>query len=139
LKELTLSFSNELATANLDSCLGAIFGLDQISNLFLCWNRLSVDLVKSSLIQQGTNKRLTKVYLTGIDRLLFDSDVLEICAFLPHLQEWLGFCPSSPLSTQGVRDWKRICPDLATVKLAGISEDVEEELEGMGVSVSRID
>jgi hypothetical protein len=82
-------------------------------------------------------KRCEKLLLAQIDQVMNDSDILEICSYLPLLREWAMFALSTSLTIDGVREWKRICPNLETVYFVegGLSEEVKEALQGLGVDV----
>jgi hypothetical protein len=134
---LRVDFNPLLQTANLDASLDAIFGLDQISNLYLCWNQISLSKIKSALKKQGGMKRCEKMLLAQIDQVINDSDILEICSYLPSLLEWTVFSPSSTLTIDGAKEWKIICPNLDTVNFIGgegLPEEVKEVLRGLGVT-----
>jgi hypothetical protein len=137
LERLELTFNPFLQTAILDACLDAIFGLNQITTLYLIWNRMSLDKIKSALKKRKGMKRYDTVFLGYIDQEMNDADILEICSYLPSLNEWIVICHRSTISIDGAREWKRICPNLETVKFAGrgLSEEVKEALKGLGVSV----
>jgi len=131
-----------LGTVNLDSCrLDAIFGLDQITILSLFLNRMSLDKIKSALNKQGGMKRWEKLILAKIDQDMNEDDILGICSYLPSLREWAVTAPRSTLTIDGAREWKRICPDLESVYFGGgeegLSEEVEEVLQGLGVTFRR--
>jgi hypothetical protein len=120
---------------NLDACLDTIFALDHLNTLYLHWNRISLETIKSALHKKGTLKRLEALWLLGVDRPISDTDILEICAYFPDLRIWLGYCPSVAISIEGVREWKRICPRLASVFMDGLSDEVNDALREMGVAV----
>jgi hypothetical protein len=127
-----------LQTANLDASFDAIFGLDQITSLSLIWHRFSLDKIKSALKKQGGIKRWEIVFLGPVEQEVNDVDILEICSFLPLLREWTFFVTRrATLTVDGAREWKRICPNLETVRFAagGLSEEVKEALKGFGVTV----
>jgi hypothetical protein len=139
LKELVLYFSPYLQTVNPDSCLDIIFGLDQITTLLLLWDRMSLDKIKSSLRKQRGKKRWERVALGRVHQEVNDADVLEICSYLPSLRSWYLICQRFTLTVDGAREWKRICPNLETVKFVGgggLSEEVKEVLKGLGVTVN---
>jgi hypothetical protein len=136
---LKLMFNYMSETINLDSCLDIIFGLDQITTLFLIWNRMSLNKIKSALKKQGGKKRSEKMVLGRVDQEMNDSDILEICSYLPSLREWVVDCPRTTLTVDGAREWKRICPNIKTVKFGvnrGLSEEVKEVLRGLGVTAA---
>jgi hypothetical protein len=124
-------------TVNLDSCLDIIFKLDQIASLCLIWNQMSLHKIKSSLKKQGGMKRWEKSILAQFDQEMNDTDILEICSYLPSLREWTVYSPGSTITIDIAREWKKICPDLAIVRFVGggLSEEVNELLEGLGVTV----
>jgi hypothetical protein len=133
---LHLNFHPLLQTVNLDASLDAIFVLDQITTLYLLWKRMSLDKIKSSLRKQRGKKRWERVVLGRVDQEVNDSDILEICSYLPSLQEWTVISPRSTLTVDGAKEWKRICPHLTSIDIGeGISEEVEEVLQGLGVTV----
>jgi hypothetical protein len=135
---LTLSFDFLLQTANLDTSLDIICGLDQITTLYLLWNRMSLGKIKSALKKQGGMKQWEIVVLGRVDQEVNDSDILEICSYLPSLLEWTLFATRrATLTVEGVTEWKRICPNLKTVQFAGggLPEEVNEVLKGLGVTV----
>jgi hypothetical protein len=122
---------------NLDSCLDAIFGLEQITALCLIWNRISLDKIKS-LMKQGGMKRWEIVFLGPVEQEVNDSDILEICSYLPSLREWTLFVTRrATLTVDGAREWKRICPNLEIVHFIGgeFPEEVKVVLQGLGVNV----
>jgi hypothetical protein len=127
---------------NLDVILESIFKLDNLSNLLLRWNVISLDMIKSALQKQGGKKGLEVFSLDGIDRSLFDADILEICSYLPNLQCWDVVGMDSTFTIDGVLEWKRICPLLGSVRFGtermfgtrGMSEEVEEALMEMGIN-----
>jgi hypothetical protein len=140
MKELNLSISPLFQIANLDSCLVAIFGLDHITNLYLDWDRLSMEMIKSALKMQGGKKRWEIVGLSEFDRGMNDSDLLEICSYLPKLKEWDVLGTRFTLTIDGAREWKRICPLLETVDFVGdeeltLTDEVKEVLQGLDVVV----
>jgi hypothetical protein len=113
LKLLIISFE----AVNLDVILESIFKLDNLSNFSLRWNRISLDMIKSALHKQGGKKGLEVFSLDGIDRSLFDADILEICSYLPNWQCWDVVGMDSTLTIDGALEWKRICPLLDSVRL----------------------
>jgi hypothetical protein len=136
MSDLQLIFNNE--HLNLDSCLDSIFGLDQITSLLLLWNRMSLDKIKSVLRKQGGKKRWEIVCVGEVNQAINDSDILEICSYLPSLIEWSVFPPRSSLTVDGAREWKRICPNLENVHFAGgevLSDQVKDVLQDLGVTV----
>jgi hypothetical protein len=87
-------------------------------------------------------KRLTFVRLCVVDRAMNDADILEICALLPNLRVFRVHGSGSSLTFDGATEWKRMCPDLSCVSFdesfvtgGGVSEEVGEELRGLGVRV----
>jgi hypothetical protein len=137
LKYLHLILNYMSGTVNLDSCLDAIFRLEKITTLSLIWNRLSLDKIKSSLREQGGKKRWETLVLGPVDQKVNDSDILEICFYLPSLIEWTVASPRSTITVDGAREWKRICPDLEIVHFGsrGLPEEVKEVLQELGVTV----
>jgi hypothetical protein len=137
ISELQLYFNFRLQTSILDASFDAIFILDQITTLYLLWNRMSLDKIKYSLRKQRGKKRWERVALGNIDHAMNDDDILEICFYLPSLIEWTVASPRSTITVDGARKWKRICPDLETVHFlgGGLPEEVEEVLQGLGVTV----
>jgi hypothetical protein len=138
LKYLQLAFNFLSETVNLDACLEDFFGLDQITTLYLICFQISLEKIKFALRKQGGRKRWEEVALARLDQEMNDSDILEICSSLPSLKEWSVICPKSTITIDGVRKWKRICPNLETVKFAGrggLSKEVKEVLRGLGVTV----
>jgi hypothetical protein len=137
LKIVSLCFNSILQTVNLDSSLDAIFGQDQITTLILMWNQMSLDKIKSALKKQRGMKRLEKILLSQVDQEINDDDILEICSFLPALNDWTVSSPRSTITIDGAREWKRICPNLETVQFSGgiLSDEVKEVLQGLGVTV----
>jgi hypothetical protein len=133
LYDLHLSFIHS-RSLNLDSCLDAIFGLNQITSLSLSWYRMSLDMIKCSLRKQGDKKRWERLCLRQIDREMGDLDILEICYYLPSLLCWM-FDERSTLTIDGAREWKRICPNLDGVQFM-MSEEVKEVLNGLKSKVS---
>jgi hypothetical protein len=137
LKTLKLFFNERIDHVNLDSCLDAIFGLDQIIRLYLGCKRMSLEKVKSVLNRQGGKKTWRYVGLTQIDQKLNDSDILEICSYLPNLRQWIVF-PRSPLTIDGAREWKRICPKLTSIDTGGgFSPGFRNLMYGLGITVIR--
>jgi hypothetical protein len=134
---LQLNFHHLSEAVNLDASLDAIFGLDQITNLYLNWNRMSLENIKSALRKQGGKKGCEFLGLVGVDQEINDSDIMEICSYLPSLNEWFVFSPRSTLTIDGAREWKRICPNLEIVKFGreGLPEEVKKVLQGLGVTV----
>jgi hypothetical protein len=135
---LQLLFNTVLQTVNLDSTLDAIFGLDQITTLSLIWIPLSVDKIKSALNKRGRKKRCEVLLLGQVDQEINDADILEICSCLPNLRRWSVLSPRTTITIDGAREWKRICPNLKTVNFkrgGGLSEEVKEVLQGLGVTV----
>jgi hypothetical protein len=138
LEDLRIVFSSR-SIVNLDSCLDAIIGLDQISILFLCWSRMSLDKFLVVLRKQRAKKRWNTLCLVGFDPAWTEADFLEICSFLPDLREFGG--GEIPLAIEGVREWKRICPNLRMVRIIWgirLTEEVKDELRGLGVTVEEI-
>jgi hypothetical protein len=126
-----------LQTANLEASFDSIFGLDQITTLYLLWNRMSLDKIKFSLRTQGAKKKIEFVGLGKVDHAMNDADILEICFYLPSLIEWTVISPRSTITINGAREWKRICPNLKTVRfvVGGLTDEVKEVLRGLGVTV----
>jgi hypothetical protein len=135
---LQLMFNYMPGTVNLDAGLDAICGLDQITTLYLLWEGMSLDKIKSSLRKQGGKKRWEKVVIAQIDQVMNDSDILKICSYLPSLREWSVLSPRSALTIDGARKWKRICPNLELVNFFGgeLSVEVKDVLRGSGVTVN---
>jgi hypothetical protein len=131
---LDLSFIPFMQAVNLDSILDAIFGLEQISALGLACNQISLDMIESLLRKQGGKKLWEKVDLGRLDQEVGDSDILEVCSYLPNLCRWSVLSPRATID--GAKEWKRICPELETVQFAGggLSEEVKEVLQGRGVT-----
>jgi hypothetical protein len=125
-----------LGTENLDSFLDAIFALDQITNLYLIWNQMSLYKIKSALKKQGGKKRWEFVDLGYVDQEMNDDDILEICYYLPSLNDWNIIGPGATLTVDGAREWKRICPRLTTVMFGGegLSAEVKEVMRELGVT-----
>jgi hypothetical protein len=99
---------------------------------------MSLENIKSLLRKQGGKKLWEKVVLGRLDQEVRDADILEICSYLPSLRTWSLICPRFTLTIEGAREWKRICPNLETVDLpdeGGLSEEVKEVLQELGVSV----
>jgi hypothetical protein len=67
MSDLKLVFNNE--HVNLDSCLDIIFGLDQITTLYLICFRISLEKTKSALRRQGGMKRWEEVALARFNQL----------------------------------------------------------------------
>jgi hypothetical protein len=132
---LQLNFHPLLQTVNLNASLDDIFGLDQIINLNLSWNRMSLENIKSALRKQGGKKRWEIVSLGQVHQEMNDSDIIEISSYLPSLIDWTGFPPRSTLTIDGAREWKRICPRLETLRFTGgrLSGEVKKVLQGLGV------
>jgi hypothetical protein len=77
------------------------------------------------------NQRGTKIWQTlilgQIDQEMNDSDILEICSYLPSIRRWTVLSPRCTITIDGAREWKRICPNLETVNFiggGGLSEEV---------------
>jgi hypothetical protein len=71
LNVLQLNFNNMPETVNFDSSLDSIFRLDQITTLYglyLVWEGMSVDKIKSSLRKQGGKKRWELLVLGEFDQ-----------------------------------------------------------------------
>jgi hypothetical protein len=137
MSDLILIFNNE--NVNLDSCFDSIFKLDQIITLFLVWEGISVDKIKSSLRKQGGKKRWETLVLGRVDQEMNDADILEICSYLTNLRRWSVVSPRTTITIDGAREWKRICPNLQTVIIErdeGLSEEVKKFLQGLGVKVT---
>jgi hypothetical protein len=135
LKDFTLYFP---LAGNFESCLDAIFGLNQITTIYLYWNQLSMEMIKTALKKQGGKKRWEIVDLGDFDREMNDTNLLEICSYLPRLREWSGSSTIFTLTIYGVREWKRICPLLEIFHFLGdegLSEEVKEEMKGLGITV----
>jgi len=96
---------------------------------------LFAEKIKSVLNKQGKKKRISFLSLSGIDRPFTGAEILEISSFLPELQEWIWDYPISGITIEMVREWKRICPQLAIVRLRGLSGEVKVVLQSMGVAV----
>jgi hypothetical protein len=150
LKEFRLDFNQDIAHMNSDVCLDAIFSLDQLSFLSLCWNHVNIEKIKSLLNKQGAKKSLETIMIYGMYRVLSDSDILDICAFLPSLKEWFVCDVGSALTIEGAREWKRICPYIEIVEFnggldkrglgyTGVSEEVKEAFREMEVKVYEIE
>jgi hypothetical protein len=91
-------------------------------------------------ILQGGKKRLESLSFGDfdLDLEMNDADIMEICFFLPKLKEWDVSGPRFTLTIDGAREWKRICPLLETVELAGeerLTEEVKEEMKVLGFTV----
>jgi hypothetical protein len=135
LKHLQLSFSFRNESLQLESCLDAIFRLDQIITLSLNWVPFSVDSVKTALKKQGSKKRWESLSLSFVDPKMNGKDILEICSYLPLLRKWEV---RSTITINGATEWKRICPRLESVNCNGeLSKKVEKVLQGLGVTVKR--
>jgi hypothetical protein len=136
MSDLKLVFNNE--HVNLDSCLDIIFGLDQITTLYLIWEGMSVDKIKFALKKQIVMNRCEYFGLGRVDQEMNDHNILEICSYLSNLYYWVVISPRTTITIDGAREWKRICPNLQTVILErgeGLSEEVKEILLGLGVNV----
>jgi hypothetical protein len=113
---------------NLNACLDSIFELNQITILKLSWDGLSLEKVKSALRnQRGKKKGLKCLSMNGFAEDLDDNGLLEICAFLPDLEEWVGGSRST-ITIEGVNEWWQICPHLVHVSIDGCSDEVIREL-----------
>jgi hypothetical protein len=136
MSDLKLIFNND--DVNLDASFDSIFGLDQITNLYLWWKLMSLDEIKSALRKQEAKKKWEFVDLGDFDREINDADILEICSYLPSLREWAMSSPRATITIDGAREWKRICPNLEIVNFfdGELSEEVEEVLRGLGVTVN---
>jgi hypothetical protein len=134
---LKLNFHPISEAVNLDSCLDIIFGLSHITTLSLIWNRVSLENIKSLLRKQGGKKRWEALVLGRFDQEMNDADILEICSYLPNLRQWSVLSPRTNISIDGAREWKRICLNLQTVRGVGLSDEVKEVLQGLGVTVRR--
>jgi hypothetical protein len=101
------------------------------------WYRLSLYKIKSLLKKQRGKKLWEDVTLGQLDRDVGDSDILEICSYLPSVKEWSVLSHSYSLTIDGAREWKRICPNLETVNFGsrGLPEEVKEVLQELGVTV----
>jgi hypothetical protein len=135
LKKLSLSLSS-LNSVNFDELFEPIFSLDHLAFLSLNWDRISIEKIKLILNKQDKKKKkLQFLSLYRVDRDISESDILEICSFLPELK-CLGVQASQSfdLTVDGAKEWKRICPQLESVKFGDeLSEEVEEALNEMGV------
>jgi hypothetical protein len=101
---------------------------------------MSLVKIESALLEQGGKKRWEMVDLGCLDRGMNDTDLLEICFYLPKLKEWTVLVPEFNLTIDGAREWKRICPDLAKIYLGGneiLSDEVIEVMEGLGITVDQ--
>jgi hypothetical protein len=76
LKYLQLAFNFLSETVNLDACLDSIFGLDQVTTLYLVWEGMSLFKIKSALKKQGGKKILELIGLGRIDQEMNDADIL---------------------------------------------------------------
>jgi hypothetical protein len=136
LKRLSLLFQRQ-EPVDLDSCLDVIVGLDHITYLSLYWNRISLDKIKTALRNQGGKKRWEFVSFGVFERELNDDDILEVCYYLPSLREWTLFGTRFTITVEGAREWKRICPNLISIRglSGGLSEEVMEGFQGLGVTI----
>jgi hypothetical protein len=131
LNELSLYFNQKSDDANFDSCLDAIFSLDQVKCLRLRWNRLTCESILTVLSKKGKKTRMELFCLYG--GVLSQTDILEICSYLPALREWRS--STSTITISVAKEWKRICPHLATVYITGLTEKVKKTFEGLRVRI----
>jgi hypothetical protein len=96
---------------------------------------MSLENIKSLLRKQGGKKRWEALVLGCVDQETNDADILEICSYLPNLRQWSVLSPRTNISIDGAREWKRICLNLETVRGVGLSDEVKEVLQGLGVTV----
>jgi hypothetical protein len=112
---LTLRFYQLPSYLNFDDRLDSICALRHLEQLSLRWNRMSIEMIMSSLNKQGKKKKLQTFCLRGLDRAINEAEILEICSYLTDLRDWSVDGSGSTLTVDGVREWKRICPKLEKV------------------------
>jgi hypothetical protein len=138
-----------LTNVNFDGVLNSIFNLKFLTNLKLSWCRISLENVKSSLSKRGRMPRLNSlhVYDSRSNRsapasfyaqppTIEDADVLEICSYFPALNVWSTNCLGPSLTVDGVRELKRICPQIYNVVVGELSTEVKEELTELKIRFS---